>query len=707
MAKNQYPNLTAPLAVRGHLLKTRFSYPVAQPHFLQGNELYPAGQTISYYENRVRGKGAAIIFLQDLTDMTQRDMPLDCGHFSMYDLDDKGCQNGISHFLSIMHAYGALVTPEVNMGRRMGLSCNKPEWITTPGITPPMAQSPDDYFDKEGNPVPLSLDFAKSTQQGFDKPLAYEEGSDSSEKLDKGPGPGPGGPPGGPGGRVRYMTREIMDEYIEKTIEHAKKWQNLGADGGLLDLCHNFPIGQFLRRGFNKRTDEYGGSLENCMRFPLEVIRKLREAMGPKWVMVINNPVVVDQSGEDGMTLDEIAIFLKEAEKYADILQLRMLWTDHTNTDVCRAAEASAYLKSKGVKIIIDVNVTPFKRLEQMDEIIANGKVDMVSPGHMFICNDNLGVLIQEGRGEDANPCIECHCCRGTSSTGDWVSQCTINPRMGMEYRKPYIEQPVKRKKRVAVIGGGPGGMFLAKELADRGHTPVIFEATGELGGQIKMSNAAAFKWELKRYLEFLKGQVAKRNIEVRLNTPATPELIEAEGFDTVVSAVGAEPKMPDIPGVEHAKWNPVTTFGNEDQLGHRVVVIGGASSASEAAIYLAQTGHDVVQLSRRECIAYDLNPIRSVPYMNLLASHEGVLVRHRVKTTKIEPGKVTYLDEKGESHTVECDDIVASGGMVSKSALAASFAQSAPEFYIIGDAKLPKTMRDALKDAYVTANQI
>jgi thioredoxin reductase len=442
------------------------------------------------------------------------------------------------------------------------------------------------------------------------------------------------------------------------------------------------------------------------MRFPLEVIRRLREAMGPKWILVINNPVIVDESGKDGLTVDELVTFLKAAEPYVDLLQLRQMWPDHTNTDVCLAAETAAYLKAQGIKMPITVN-TPYKRLEQMEQIIAEGKVDMVSPGHMFICNDNLGMLLQEGRGEDANPCIECHCCRGTSSVGEWVSQCTINPRMGMEYRKPFIEQPVQRQKRVAIIGGGPGGMFLAKELADRGHTPVIFEASDELGGQIKMANFAEFKWELKRYLDFLKEQVAKRNIEVRLNTFATPEQIEAEGFDAVVVAVGAEPKAPKIPGVENAKWNPVSTFGNESQIGHRVVVIGGASSASEAAIYLAQNGHDVVQLSRKECIAYDLNPIRSIPYMNLLASHEGVLVRHRVKTTGIAPGQVTYVDEQGAEHTVDCDDIVAAGGMESRSELAASFAGSAPEFYIIGDAKLPKTMRHAIKDAYFVANTI
>lgn len=689
--KNQYPSLTAPMYIRGHLFKTRMIYPVAQPHFLQGSENYPAGQTISFYENRARGKGAALILLHDLTDMTQREMQRDVGHFSMYDIDDKGAQNGISHFIGLMHMHGTFVTPELNMGRRMHLSCNKPEWGAKPNFALTVgALSKADLVDREGKPVPLSLDYAKTTQQGFDGPVTYDKGSKSAKSS--------------PASLI-YMTREHMDAYIEETIAHAKKWRALGADGGYLDLSHNFPIGQFLRASFNLRTDEYGGSLENRMRFPLEVIRAIRAAMGDDYLLILNSPVVCDEPGADGMTLDELTIFLKEAEPYADLLQLRRNITAWYAHGKCVSADASAYLKSKGVKIPIAVN-TPFKRLEQMDEVIEKGEADFVAPGHMFICNDNLGELIQQGRGEDANPCIECHCCRGTSSTGDWMSQCTINPRMGIEYRLPFIERPVKGQKRVAVIGGGPGGMYCAMELKDRGHIPVIFEKSDELGGQIKMAKYAAFKWELLRYLDFLKVQVAKRDIEVRLNTVATPEAIEAEGFDAVVAAVGASPKQPSIEGAENAKWDPVNIYGHETELGKKVVVIGGASSASEAAIHLSQRGHDVVQLCRRECIAYDLNPIISTPYMNILANRSGVLTRHNARTTRIEPNRVTYADAQGE-HTVDCDDIVAAGGMEPNADLAVSFASCAPEFYMIGDCTEAATMRHAIKDAFCTAMQI
>ena len=693
---NQYPNLTAPLLLRGHLLKTRFVYPVAQPHFIQASENYPAGPIMSYYENRARGKGAALILLHDLTDQTQRDMPLDCGHFSMYDIDDKGAQNGFSHFLSVMHMHGTFVTPEINMGRRMHLSCNRPEWGAKPNFGMPFGSHGDgDLIDRNGNPVPMSLDIAKTTQQGFDTPLAYDKGSKSAVKHDE-----------SPFGRQIYITREIMDEYIQTVITHAKKWRELGADGGYLDLSHNFPIGQFLRASFNLRTDEYGGSLENRMRFPLEVIRKVREAMGEDWMLILNSPVVCRRQGDDGMTLDELVVFLKEVEPYADMLQLRLPPPDHDKEDVWTGADDSAYLKSQGVKIPIAVS-TPYKQLQKMENIIAQGKVDLVAPGHMFICNDNLGMLIQQGRGEDAAPCIECHCCRGTSSTGDWVSQCTINPKMGIEYRVPFIERPVTRRKRVAVIGGGPGGMYCAMELKDRGHEPVIFEKTDELGGQIKMANYAEFKWELLRYLNYLKDQVAKRGIEVRYNTTATPESVEAEAFDAVVVAVGARTRLPKIEGVEAARWDPVSIYGHEAEVGHKVVVIGGASSASEAAIYLSQCGHDVVQLCRRECIAYDLNPIRSIPYMNILANRAGVLTHHSVRTTRVEEGRVTFVDKNGNEHTVECDDIVAAGGMEPNAKLAASFSNSAAEFYMIGDCTEAGTMRHAIKDAYCIANQI
>ncbi len=691
---DRYKHLTAPICIRGNVLKTRLIYPVAQPHFLQGDENYPAGQTISYYEARVRDSGAAMIWLQDLTDREQRTQPLDCGHFSMYNIDDKGAQNGITHFTGNIHLYRSYVCPELNLGRRMHLCCNDPAWnVTVDRGLPPWCKRPEDLIDRNGNPVPTSLDFAKTTQMNFDGPIPTEEDAEAGERVN-------------PMGRLIYMSDAVIADYLDKMVEHAQKWKSLGADGGYLDLGSNYPIGQFLRAAYNRRTDQYGGSLENRMRLPLELLRRLRAALGETFLLSINCPALCDEPGGDGMTLDEIATFVKLAEPYADILHLRVRGPDHEKEDGCMSADASAYLKSLGVKMPIAIS-TPYKDLDQMEAEIAAGRCDFIAPGHMFICNENLGKILQEGRGEDANPCIECHCCRGTSSTGDWMSQCTINPEMGIEYRLPFIIKPVTKQKRVAVVGGGPGGMKCAMYLKDRGHTPVIFEASGELGGQIKMANYATFKWELKRYLDFLKAQVEKRGIDVRLNTAATPEAIRAGGFDAVVVAVGANPKPPAVEGAQSAKWDPVNIYGHEDELGHTVVVVGGASSASEAAIHLSQHGHEVIQLCRKECIAYDLNPIRSIPYMNILANKAGVLTYHRVRTTKIEPNRVTYVDADGAAHTVTCDDVVAAGGMEPNSDLAISFAGSAPEFYMIGDCRQAGTMRHAIRDAFAIAMQI
>ena len=125
--KKRYAHLTSPMTIRGKTLKSRLIYPVAQPHFLQANELYPADQTLSFYEERARN-GAAMIWMQDCTDMTQRNMPADVGHFNMYNLSDKGVQNGMNQFSANMHLYGTLVCPELNLGRRMNLACNDPGW---------------------------------------------------------------------------------------------------------------------------------------------------------------------------------------------------------------------------------------------------------------------------------------------------------------------------------------------------------------------------------------------------------------------------------------------------------------------------------------------------------------------------------------------------------------------------------------------------
>ncbi len=674
---HRYAALTAPLRLRDKTLKSRLLYPVAQPHFLQANETYPADPVVSYYASRAKN-GAAILLMQDLTNLDQRKMPADCGHFAMYDIDDIGAQNGFTFMAEMVHYYGSYITPELNLDNRMPLQVNDPK------VPSPYGEAP--------NP------FAMISKDDEDEVTAAPGVKPMEE--------GVSGAPGRPMAGARMMTRPDMDEYIRVHIQHAQQYKNLGFDGGLFDFSHNFNIGKFLNETSNWRTDEYGGSFENRIRFPVEVIKAIREAMGENYLLVVNAPGIGESRGGMGLSLDEAAEFLKRIEPYIDLLQVRSMHPDHERVTVCESAELSKGLKQRGVKTPIAIS-TYYKDLDSLNGVIASGAADLVAPGHLFICNEHLGDILRDGNGEDLNPCIECHCCRGTSSVGDWMSHCTINPEIGMEHRAKRLIEPVTKRKKVALIGGGPGAIKCAMWLKERGHTPVIFEMTDALGGQIKTAEYPEFKWELKRYLDFLRNQVVRKDIEVRLNTRATPEMIRAEGFDVVIAATGATPKKPAIEGAETTDWNGVNIYGNQEKLGKKVVVIGGSSVAAEAACYLQECGHEVVEISRQGRIAYDLNPIRAIGYMNEKASKLGVTVIKKAKTTQIEPGKVTYTDRKGNVCTLDCDDIVACGGMEPNSEEAVSFREAAPEFYMIGDCRQSGNMRNAIRDAYALAMRI
>lgn len=425
--------------------------------------------------------------------------------------------------------------------------------------------------------------------------------------------------------------------------------------------------------------------------------------MGEKYLLVVNAPNI---GGPMGMDMDEAAEFLKAIDPYIDLLQVRGQHPDHEKVTVCESAELSRGLKARGVKTPIAIS-TYYKDLDSLNNVIASGDADLVAPGHLFICNEHLGEILKNGNGEDLNPCIECHVCRGTSSTGDWMSHCTINPEIGMEHRVKRLQEPVVKQKKIALIGGGPGAIKCAMWLKDRGHTPVIFEQSDALGGQIKTSEYPEFKWELRRYLDFLRNQVSKKGIAVHLNTTATPEMIQQLGFDVVIAATGAAPQTPNIPGAEDTQWNGLNIYGNQEKLGRRVVVIGGSSAAAEAACYLAECGHEVTEISRQGRLAYDLNPIRSIGYMNEKAQKLGVQVIRKAKTTGIEPGCVHYLDRKGQACTIEYDDVVVCGGMKPNSEAAIAFRFSAPEFYMIGDCRQPGNMRNAIRDAYALAMRI
>lgn len=672
--------LKSPLVIRGKMLKSRFMYPIAQVHFLQGPELYPAEPTVSFYE-KIAKNGCALVLTQDTTNPDQRKMPgHDTPHFSMWDMEDKACQNYFCQLTEFVHMQNSFIGVELSPDRGLPYCVNDPN---------------------------QKIDFP---HPGSESPEALKLKEDFGPWMDAGPeGRALPNPDWNPAPKNVYFTEEKMDEYIDIMCQKALKYKNLGYDAGLIDMGDHFYIGQFLESYCNFRTDEYGGSFENRMRFAVKVVKEVRRKLGNDFILVGNMPGTngMPRGPMMGLTDEESAKFLKAIEPYVDIALIRE--ADCNFPLEPKESETIPYakkMKDMGVKIKMAC-ATPYMDLQKMDDAITSGSCDIIMSARMFLCNDELEKILETGEADDLVPCIECGVCRGTSPVKDWMSHCTINPKLGMEHRAARLVRPVEKQKKIAIIGGGPGGVTCALWLKERGHTPVIFEKADKLGGQVSHSNQSRFKWKMERYLDYLRHQVEKQGIALRLNTTATPETIAAEEFDVVIAATGAHPKAPKIAGVQHAKYNPINVYDHLEEIGKRVVVIGSTSAPTEAALFLADNGHEVTQIGRQNIVAYDLNPIHQRAYYNLWVRDFGVTEIHNAVTTDIAPGKVTYRDSDGAIHEILCDDIVAAGGMEPSSSAAEAFYGCAPEFYAIGDCRSIGTMRTAIRDAYTLAIRI
>ena len=248
--------------------------------------------------------------------------------------------------------------------------------------------------------------------------------------------------------------------------------------------------------------------------------------------------------------------------------------------------------------------------------------------------------------------------------------------------------------------------MRAALYAAARGHDVTLYEASDRLGGQLRLMDAPSFKWPLVNYREYLIRQLEKAGVRVLLQTRATPEVLLPERYDVLIAALGASPKLPPIPGAEKAK-TVFETFGHEAEFGKRCVVIGGSESGTEAGLYLAETGHQVTVLTRQEGLALDATPIH---YRETIQEFYGALPNFdfipHAAATEIGDGWVEYRDETGALRRLECDSVVALGGMSAHQEEAMALYPCAGDFYMIGDCRKVGNIHTGTRDAYAVTHQ-
>ena len=509
------------------------------------------------------------------------------------------------------------------------------------------------------------------------------------------------------------IGREIpiseMEKFKQGYADSAAALCELGYDAILFHFGHNIPVAQFLSPLTNHRTDQYGGSTENRVRYIAEILDAVRERVGKKMILEVR--ISGDEFEKGGIGLEESMKIAELIQDKIDILQVSagmhnpkwMTWTHPCGfrPPVPNVYLAEAFKKSGRFHIPIGT-LGAVDSLEEANEIVSSGKADFVSIARGFIADIDLIKKGMEGRTEDVVPCIKCMRCHDSTVYGTHFV-CAVNPRAGMEEVYDRIEEEPQFCKKVAVIGGGPGGMRAALYAAARGHDVTLFEQKDHLGGQIVFADYVSFKYPLANYKNWLIHQVEKGPIDVKLNTKATPEMIQ--GYDAVIIAIGAEPLIIPVPGVENAV--PATSvYGKEDTVGKEVVVIGGGQVGCETALHLAKSGIKATVLEMRDALAPDASTTHRDELMVEIGKEENFVTVTGAKVVSVAKNSVTYIKD-GKEESISADTVILASGMKAKMEEADSFVPCAPEFAEIGDCVRARTVEEATREAFYAASNI
>ena len=497
---------------------------------------------------------------------------------------------------------------------------------------------------------------------------------------------------------VRALPQELIDDIVAAYGHAAGLAKRAGFEMVMIHGGHGWLINQFLSPLFNHRKDGYGGSLENRTRFAVEVLKSVRAAVGPFF------PIEFRMSGaefaEGGYGLDEGVKIAQAVEPYADLIHVSAgtyqktfgithpsMFEDH-GRNVYLAAEIKKHV-AKPVAAIGGLTDPVM-----MEEIVASGKADVVYMARQLLADPETPRKIEEGREEEIVHCLRCFTCMAErAATG--TRRCTVNPFIGRELDGTEI-QPAPVKKKVVVVGGGPGGLYAAYTAARRGHQVILMEKEGEVGGILKSEQAIPFKKEMYQLAHTYELLARKAGAEIRLNTEATPETVEAEKPDALIIAAGSRPLVPPIKGLDGDNVVIVNNYYKEkDKVGDHVVVFGGGLAGCECAIHLGREGKKVEIVEMRPTLATDAN-VRHRPLL-LAEIAKTATVHTGYKGVEVTQKGILCTDPSGKQVLVPGDTVICALGQRSRTDVVEALRNSAPFVRVIGDAARVSTITNAV----------
>jgi NADPH-dependent 2,4-dienoyl-CoA reductase/sulfur reductase-like enzyme len=478
----------------------------------------------------------------------------------------------------------------------------------------------------------------------------------------------------------------------------AERVKKAGADGVELHMAHGYLICSFLSPFSNKREDRYGGDITGRTRFALEVLRSVRQQVGPDF------PVICRLSGDEYV---EEGLNVKDTRQIARLLEKE--GADALHISACNAASGflnhPPYYVEEGVfvhlaaavKSEVDIPVITVGRIRNpvmADQIIQDEKADLVSMGRALIADPHLPKKAKQGQFDDIIPCISCNKCIQTLRA-DCV-RCSVNPETGNETQFRYSK--ADRSKKVWVVGAGPGGLKAAEIAALRGHQVKIFERQNKLGGRVRLGANPPKKEVLNEFIEYLVKRVKALGVTIEVGKEFTPDMLDPVRPDVVIVATGASPQFPDWQGIEESGALSVDDVLSDGvDIGDKVLVVGGGGTGAEIADFLSEAGKRVTLVEMLEDIASDLvNHLQH--YLKQRLGEKGVTIHTSTQVKELGKGYVMIEDASGIRKLDGFDNIIlALGSERPNDAVYKKLEGKVSELHVIGDARQPREIVDAV----------
>lgn len=507
------------------------------------------------------------------------------------------------------------------------------------------------------------------------------------------------------GEEPRELTTQEVKDLISKFIQSAYRCKLAGIDGVELHGAHGYLINQFLSPNTNLRTDEYGGSFDNRMRFLEEIVIGIKKQCGEDYPVTVR--LSVDEFDEGGTDVS----LSKKISRYLESIGVDGLHASAGNyNSMDKVIESPLFEQGWRVYLAEEIKkevhipviaVGAIREPKFVESILADGKADFVAIGRGHIAEPEWVRKVSEGREKEIRMCISClHC-----SYSKGHLSCSINARVGRELE--FLDfKKIEEKRHIVIVGGGPGGMEAARVLTEKGYHVTIFEKTNKLGGQLNLVTDPVYKKKMKWYVDYLTNEMERLHVDVRLDTEATVEKIQASQPFAVLLVTGSTPFMPSIEGIYSANVSHYEDIRQANKIfsDSKIAVVGSGMICHSTARRLAEAGNHVTFIEVHTKSGNKIGAQTKARLFEKLKSRNvEIITEHKV--CKILPNSLEVEDKKsGLKKAIEVDQVVIAMGVQAYNPLEESLRKQCKNVFVIGDAAGYASLADAVRGGFETA---